>query len=203
MHWHKKQVSFIIWQKIVVIKTFLSRSIHFTVACFKQFRILWLLLEAEITGPRFVLEQPFILCKGCFYILSRALWQQNLFPGVLPVFNNGIYIGEQYLYQCLDNLCRVTYFGKLLWEYTQPGLYWQVWEEDKIFLHAKSWYGTYFLMSDGRLKSHVSCWFGFSKLQSQIYTVQLLSIHFTLTGNLILLFQVVNVFHKKFLEIHA
>lgn len=50
----------------------LSKSVHFTVACFIQCCILWFPLEVEVTGARFVLEQAFVLSRGCFSILSQA-----------------------------------------------------------------------------------------------------------------------------------
>lgn len=90
-------VSFVIWQENVVIKMFLSKSVHLTAACFIQFCVLWLVLEVKITGACSVLEQPFLLSKGRFCILSQALWDQNLSLGVLVVFNNCICIDGQYL----------------------------------------------------------------------------------------------------------
>lgn len=55
--WHKKQVSFIIWQENVVITIFLNKCIHFPVAYFIHFCNLGLLLEVWITGFHFVLEK--------------------------------------------------------------------------------------------------------------------------------------------------
>lgn len=199
--WHKKQVSFIFWQENVAIKMFLNKSIHFPVAYFIQFCTLRLLLEAGITGSCFVLEQPCVLSKGSFCILLQCLWHHHLSLGVPVAFNNGISIDRQYLYQCLDNLCQVTYLGKLFWGCTQPGLYWHVWKKNTIIVHTKRWYDTYFLKSDGRLKSSISSWFFLSKLQSQNCVMQLLSVLLTLTGNL-MLFQVVNIF-CKFFKIHT
>lgn len=48
----------------------------------------------------------------------------------------------------------------------------------------------------------MSCWFVLSKLQSQNCVMQQLSILLTLKGNLIILFQVINIFFKYF-KIHT